>query len=415
MLRDVPGHERMRLLGAVTASVAAVLMYVIATRSHALAGDEHFYDETARFWADGHFWWGSAPFGEAHPTAWKPPLYPALVGTLYAILGDSPVRAEYAQALLAPVTVVLTWALTRRLFGGPAAVVAAWLVALFPLVFEYYGLLFPEALAIPLTVLALHLFLEREATAGRAAAVGAVIGLGLLVRPTSAFLFAGVLASFLLAAGWWRGLKLTAGAVVVAALFVAPWTLRNYLEFDGFVPISVQDGAVYGTFNAEAAREEYRWRAFLSDPPDVLAERDPDTTDAELRSGLQSFAFDYIEDHPESLYEAFYWNGLVRFWDARNPNEAVDEVAFQGRSRTVRWIGLGMYYLLVPFALFGLWRLRRRPRVLVPVLATVLAASVMFTVIAGTRYRAPLEPLIVVLAASLAARRATETPSRPLP
>jgi 4-amino-4-deoxy-L-arabinose transferase-like glycosyltransferase len=412
VLEGVPRRERLLVLGAMVAGVAVVLLYVLSTRSHPLRGDELFYDETARFWADGKLWWGTAPFGEAHPTAWKPPLYPALVGTLYAIFGESPLRAEYVQSLLAAVTVGLTWGFARRLFGPAAAVAAAWVVALFPLAFEYYGLLFPEALAIPLTLLVLWLVFERPATAGRAVAVGAVIGAGLLVRPTSMFLFAGVLAAFVLAVGWRRGAALTAVAVAVAALVVAPWTVRNQVEQDGFIPISVQDGAVYGTFNAEAAREHFAWRAFLADPPDVLAERDPGVSEAELRSGMQSFALDYIGDHPASVPKAFFWNGIVRFWDLRAPGDAIDEVQFQGRSKTVRGIGLAMYYLLLPLAALALWRLRRRPTVVVPVVALVAGASVVFTVIGGTRYRAPLEPLVVVLAASLLA---TRRPRHPLP
>lgn len=412
MPRDVPRRERLLVLAAMAAGVAVVVLYVVATRSHALRGDEIFYDETARFWADGKLWWGTAPFGEAHPTAWKPPLYPALVGTLYAIVGESPARVEYVQALLAAVAVALTWLFARRLFGPTAAVVAAWVVALFPLAFEYYGLLFPEALAIPLTLLALWLLIDRDPTPKLALAAGAVIGVGLLVRPTSMFLFAGVLAAFVVGAGWRRGAALTAVAVGAAVLVVAPWTVRNYAEHDGLIPISVQDGAVYGTFNAEAAEDDYAWRAFLADPPDVLAERDPDVSEAELRSEMQEFALDYIGDNPESVPKAFFWNGVVRFWDLRAPGSALDEVEFQGRSRTVRAIGLGMYYLLLPLAALALWRLRGRRAVLMPVLAIAVAASLTFTVLGGTRYRAPLEPLLVVLAASLVA---TRRPGRPLP
>jgi 4-amino-4-deoxy-L-arabinose transferase-like glycosyltransferase len=406
-------RERLLVLGAMAAGVAVVVLYVLTTRSHPLRGDEVFYDETARFWADGKLWWATVPFGDAHPTAWKPPLYPAFVGTLYAIVGESPLRVALVQAPLAGLAVGLTWGLARRLFDARVAVAAAWLVALFPLAFEYYGLLFPEALAVPLTLLALHLFLEREPTTRRALLVGTVIGVGLLVRPTSAFLFAGVLAAFVIAAGWRRGGVLTAVAVGAAVLVVAPWTIRNYAEHDGFIPISVQDGAVYGTFNAEAAADDFAWRAFLRDPPDVLERRDPDTTEAQLRSGMQSFALDYIGDHPSAVPKAFFWNGVVRFWDLRAPDDALDEVHFQGRSRTVRGIGLGMYWLLLPLALFGLWRLRRRRTLAIPVLALAAAASLTFTVLGGTRYRAPLEPLVVVLAASLLAT--TRPRPRPLP
>jgi 4-amino-4-deoxy-L-arabinose transferase-like glycosyltransferase len=419
-----PRRERLLVLGAMAAGVAAVVVYVLATRSHPLSGDEIFYDETAAFWADGKLWWTTVPFGEAHATAWKPPIYPALLGTLYAILGDSPLRAELVQSLLAAVTVGLTWLLARRLFDPVVAVVAAWVVALFPLAFEYYGLLFPEALAIPLTLLALHVFLEREPTPRRALAAGAIVGVGLLVRPTSAFLFAGLLAAFVVAAGWRRGAALTALSLAAAVAVVAPWTVRNYVVTDGFIPISVQDGAVYGTFNPEAAadtRNRWAWRPVLEHPPAVLARRDPDLSEAKLRSGMQSFAFDYIGDHPESIAKAVFWNGIVRFWDLRPPGDALGEVKFQGRSRTVRAIGLAMHYALLPLALLALWRLRRRRSLVIPAVALAAAASLTFAVVGGTRYRAPLQPLVVVLAASLLATsrlprrspRATRCPGTP--
>ena len=125
----------------------------------------------------------------------------------------------------------------------------------------------------------------------------------------------------MLAAGWRRGIGFTVGAVAVAALTVLPWTIRNYVVSDGaLIPISVQDGAAYGTFNDEAANDPrlpYAWRFALRDPPAVLA--GPPVDDGELRSGLQDAALDYIGEHPLSVLEAFYWNGLSRFWDVRRP------------------------------------------------------------------------------------------------
>ncbi len=115
---------------------------------------------------------------------------------------------------------------------------------------------------------------------------------------------------------------------------------------------------------------------------------------------LRKLAFDYIGDYPSSLLKAFYWNGITRFWDIRRPAHAVDEVPFEGRSKKVTEVGLAMYYLLLPLALVGLWKARSRREIWIPVVALAVASSIVFTVASGTRYRAPLEPLIVVLACS---------------
>jgi hypothetical protein len=218
-----------------------------------------------------------------------------------------------------------------------------------------------------------------------------------------------------IAEGWRRGVALTAISLGIAILVVAPWTIRNTLtDSVGFIPISVQDGAIYGTFNAESANDPvypYAWRAVLQNPPSVLARNTP-VSDSTLRSDLQSFGLDYIKAHPASVVEAFYWNGLSRLWDVRRPGHALDEVFPEGRSKTVTAAGLVMYYPLLILALIGLWELRRRRSLVVPVLAMALAASVVFTPDSGTRYRATLEPLIVILACSWLVPRVSEWRSR---
>jgi 4-amino-4-deoxy-L-arabinose transferase-like glycosyltransferase len=415
-------RERWTVAGLALLSAAVVGTYVAATAPTQLAGDVAEYHSEGVFFTEGHPWWTTLPFGVAHAGAWKAPIYPAWIGLIYELLGPSPTRVAIVQALLlAPLGVVLTWLLGRRLLGPAVGLGAAAIVAILPLVWEYYGLLYPEALAVPAALLLYLLFLERPPTARLAIAVGIVSGVGLLIRPSSIFVFAGLLAAWVLAAGWRRGIGFTVGAVAIAALTVLPWTIRNYVVSDGaLIPISVQDGAAYGTFNEQSANDPrlpYAWRFALRDPPAVLA--GPPVDDGELRSGLQDAALDYIGEHPLSVLEAFYWNGLSRFWDVRRPAYAVDEAAPEGRSEAVAIAGIAMYYVLLVAALVGLWRLRRRRTLVIPLLAMALAASIVFTVASATRYRAPLEPLLAILAVAAfvpgRARAATATAPGPVP
>jgi hypothetical protein len=183
---------------------------------------------------------------------------------------------------------------------------------------------------------------------------------------------------------------------------LAPWTIRNAVVMHGLVPVSLQDAAAYGTFNRDSANDPvlpYAWRplppsdAYLYDPRHPLS-------DVEFRSRLTKAARQYIRAHPSSVLKAFFWNGLSRLWDARRPSRALAEVHFEGRSRLVSKLGLWVYYVLAPLALLGLWRLRRRTSLVIPVAAIALGASLIFTIASGTRYRATLEPLIAVLALS---------------
>jgi hypothetical protein len=222
----------------------------------------------------------------------------------------------------------------------------------------------------------------------------------LFVRPSGEFLILGALVAWIVAVGWRRGLSLTAIAVVAAVLVIAPWTVRNAVVMHGFVPISMQDAAFYGTFNAQAAHDPiwpYAWR---DDPPSVADLFDPrhPLPDVELRSKLIHRGLSYISAHPFSVPQAFFWNGLSRLWDIRRRSRSLAEVPFEGRSRLVTNLGLDAYAVLLPLALLGIWRSRRNRMLVLGVLAIAFAASVVFTADAGTRYRATLEPLIAVLA-----------------
>lgn len=401
--RGVPRRELALLTATIVVGVVVRVLYVVLTRHHAIVADQIEYDLEGRFIAAGRWFWSTAPFGIAHPSAWKAPGYPAWVGAWYALIGHHPTGVKLAQSiLLGPATIVLTWLLARGLLGARIALVAAAVVAIYPLVWQWDGLLYSESLALPLTLAALVVVLGREPTPLRAAGAGALIGVNLLVRPTSVILLAGAVVAWWVAAGWRRGSVLAVLTVLLAVLVVAPWTYRNYRVEHGFLPISLQDGAAYGTFNRDSAHDPvypYAWRPAPPSDADLLNRSRP-VSDLTFRSRLDARALSYVRAHPASLAEAFFWNGLSRLWDVRRPAHALDEVHFEGRVRGVTVAGLAMYYVLLPLALIGLWRLRRRREIVLPVLAIAVAACVVFTVASGTRYRAPLEPLIVMLAAA---------------
>jgi 4-amino-4-deoxy-L-arabinose transferase-like glycosyltransferase len=411
--KGIRRREQGLVLAAMVLAAVLVLAFVIVRRHHPLAGDAPAYDSEGRFIADGHWWWSTVPYGIAHVSAWKAPIYPALVGIVYAIVGDRHNAMLALQAIVfAPATVALTWWLARRLFGQRAGVAAAFLVAVYPNVWQWFGLVYSEAIAIPLTLLLFIAVLGRTPTARRSVGVGALLGVLLLVRPSSIALAAPIVIAWLAAAGLRRGLTHSLATLLMAIAVVAPWTVRNAVVLHGFLPISLQDAAAYGTFNSQAAHDPdapYAWRVL---PPAAKPLLRRPRSDIALHAALQKLARDYIKDHPFSLVEAFYWNGLTRTWDIRRPRHILDEPHFEGRSRTLSAIGMWMWWPILAGALAGLWRSRRRLNLVLPVVALALATSVVFTSESGTRYRVPIDPLAIVLAcgtllggAQLASRR----------
>jgi 4-amino-4-deoxy-L-arabinose transferase-like glycosyltransferase len=403
----VARREAWILAALVVAGVGLRLVVTALTDEGTLLGDQPEYHASGVLFADGHPFWGLAPLGVPHASLWKAPIYGAWVGTWYTLLGDSPARVEAVQGVVGGATIVLTWLLARRLFGRGVALTAAAIVTLYPLAWQFGDELYPEALAVPLVTLTLWAFLGRAPTTRLAAGAGALMGVNLLLRPTSVALFAAILVAFLVAAGVRRGLLMIALCVAVAAVGVTPWTIRNAVVADAFVPISVQDSAVYGTFNEYSAadpKHPYEWRVFTPFTRAIIQER-PRPGEVELRRRLYDKGLEYIGDHPEAVPKAFFWNGLTRFWDVRRPGYVLDEAKADGRSRSVMIAGLAMYYVLLPLAIWGLWVLRRRRELVLPILALALASSAVYTIDSGTRYRAPLEPLIVILATAPFAAR----------
>lgn len=407
-------RELMLVGGAMALGLLIRIAYVLITKDHTLAGDEIFYDEQARFAADGRWFWSTTPSGIPHESLWKPPGYSAWLGAAYWLLGSDPDRALFAQSFIGPVTIALTWLLGRRLFNPTVGVVAAAVVAVYPFAWQFDVRLYSESIATPLTLLFLLVILERVPTPRRAALAGVLIGAGLLIRPSTAMLVPTLLVAWWVTAGFRRSAVMTAVAVGAAILVVAPWTYRNYAVEGGFVPVSVQDAAGYGTFNDDAANDPvwpYGWRPLPSRDRDLPA-RARTMTDTEFRAELQRRMREYIKEHPESVPKAFFWNGLSRLWDIRRPARVLDEARLDGRTPSVAAVGLGMYYLVLPLALLALWRLRGRRALVAPLLAMAFASSVIYTLDSGTRYRAPFEPVLVVLAACSAVALARRLPGR---
>lgn len=408
----IPRRELSVLLGLAALALAVRLLAVILTTDQALIADEREYDQQGRFIADGMWFWSTTPYGNPHPSMWKTPGYPAFVGVIYSLLGPGSNQVAALQALIGSVTVLLTWAVGRRLFDARVGLAAAALVALNPFVWQFEVRLFVESIVTPLTLAFFLVVLERPATARRALGVGVLVGVIILFRPAALYLLPAVAIAWVIATGWRRGTVLTAVTLTLAVVVVAPWTVRNYDVSGSFVPLSVQDAALYGVFNGTSANDPelpYAWRAASERDRDLLPPRRP-IADARLREILRERAFEYIREHPASVPKAFFWNGLSRFWDVRRPAHILHEARATNRERLPTVFAIGLHYALLPLALAGLWLARRRPGLVLPILVTALGASVVYTADATTRYRAPLEPLIAVLASFAALelwRRAT--------
>jgi 4-amino-4-deoxy-L-arabinose transferase-like glycosyltransferase len=196
------------------------------------------------------------------PSSNYSPGLPLLVAGIHELSGGVHERlARVVLAVLGTLSVLFAYLLGRRWRAVGAGLVAALVVAVYPALLEYQGMLMSEPLAATLlsgAVLALFWAWDGEALA-RWLLPGALLGALTLVRPE--YLGVAVLLALVVAISEWspggspsvpsdsqaRWRRALGGAAVLLAglaVVVAPWTVRNAVALDRVVPVSTGGGQV---------------------------------------------------------------------------------------------------------------------------------------------------------------------------
>ena len=187
---------------------------------------------------------------------WSPGAPLLYAASFYATGGAREGTARIVETLLGVAAILVVFLLGKRIACRPAGLVAAFGVAVYPPFIHSTGALMSEPPAIftlPAAVLA-FLWASEQKRLWAWLLPGFLFGLTAMIRPE--YLLVGVAFAALaairlgMARGWKPGL---AGAALLVAGFllpIAPWTVRNAIELDRFVPISTGGGkALYvGTF-----------------------------------------------------------------------------------------------------------------------------------------------------------------------
>ncbi len=172
-------RERARWLLAVgmCALVVRLLYVVIVLRDYVPVSDAEHYHTLAAAVGDGRGMVHEFPFGHPHPTAFRPPLYPLLLGGLYAVTGPRLGAAQALNVALGTVVVVLAALMAWRLAGRRAAMVTGLLAAVYPPLVFNDGPPLSEPLGL-LLLLAITLLLLDRRTAWAGAAIVPNVALG---------------------------------------------------------------------------------------------------------------------------------------------------------------------------------------------------------------------------------------------
>lgn len=423
-------HSRARLfpIGLLVITGAAllvrVLFVVVADPTVPRVGDASAYHLLANNLADGRGYIRPFDFELlelVRPTAEYPPLFPSLV-SIVSFVGVKSVEGQrLAMTLVGTGTVVAIGLLGRRVGGEIVGLVAAGIAAVYPMLFLSDGVLMAETPYVLLVTVALLLAYRAadEPSLGRFALLGLVIGLSALARAEGlglALLLVIPLAVGARSVSSRRRLELAAVGLVAAGLVVVPWTVRNAVRLDAFVPVSNNVATAIDGANCDLVYSGDQiglWReTFSTLGPDARTRpqaeacfagfdiEDPDFDEAAESSSLRKEGLDYARAHTGRLPVVLTARWL-RTWGLMRPGQQIEFETLEGRPKSWLTLGTWMYWVLLPLAIAGaVLVVRRRAVRLWPLLSAVVLVSVTTIVTYGQqRFRVAAEPALVVLAA----------------
>lgn len=327
------------------------------------------------------------------PTAHVPPFHPALIATVYHLLGPT-LPAGYVVWLFLDATHGAAWGMLPWLAGrlglDPRAGLAAGIVgALLP---RWPGFAeAPAAIAIGLMLAAFLARWEGRAPALPSSfALGLAIGLSFLVTPSLLPVPLGLLAWEALRIRPRRGVRGVALVLLGMALACVPWTLRNERALGGLVFVRSNLGLELRMGNHDGAGANLALSARAG------TERHPRTDLDEARKVRDAGELSYMRAARREATE----------WIRAHPLEFLRLTSLRFAQFWFGEIGGGAesfgVALLTALSLVGAWRAvpllspAQRAAILVPF---VLYPLVYYVVGYENRYRQPLDGLAILLAA----------------
>ena len=342
--------------------------------------EQRFVASAIRLAATGEFWVG-------RDRAWEMPgtaifFAPAvkLFGAEAAVL---PIRI--AQSILLVVQSALIGLTAQRLFGKCIpALVAASLMAFYPFLLFYQGLLLSETLFNTLllaAIAALYWWRDRGFLFDKAFAVTCLcFAAATWTKPTLTILPPLLMAAAAWAAGtnWRRALVVLLAASCLYSAFLSPWWVRNFTLFGTFVPFTT--GSAQNLYLGNNAQ------------PDVVTKIHALPDELARQRAFSKVTIDYIKDNPTAFVAAAA-RKFMRFWNVV-PN------AREFNSGLYSLISAASFGPILLLALIGAIRRWRQWRALAPLYLIVgNFTAVHIITVASLRYRLPIEPILILLAA----------------
>jgi len=426
------------VLGNHYARLACVLLVALALRLGAsyawqerLGPQRRFaFGDSDAYWTLGRQIARGEPYQYGSPDArvFRMPGYPLLLAGLFKLAGDDPpvLAGRALGAILGTLAVAGVYGLGRQLFDPTTGLVAAMLATIYPGAIGASVLVLSEAPFCPLLLAQLTAAVaswqarSRGRAAWLAALSGVLAGLATLVRPSWLLFVPFAAVAGLASCAWSRRdsapiagktatlrvsgcgehLRLGGIALVVLALTMTPWWIRNWQVTGRFVPTTLQVGAsLYDGLNPQAdGSSEMSFVPEFERQVRAAEAAQADPFEVRLDRRMRDAALAWAASHPGQALRLAAVK-VARVWNVW-PNDA------QFRNPAVRW---GMFLTFVPalgLAVWQTWKVRSLGWPIALVWLPAIYVTLLHTVfVSSIRYREPAMLCLLPLAAAAIAQR----------
>jgi 4-amino-4-deoxy-L-arabinose transferase-like glycosyltransferase len=374
-----------------------------------LYGDAAYYHWQANdiahglwFIDPGQYKW----FGRITPSAGHPPVYILYLAAVSRFIGQSELTHRLASCLLGGAAIYVIGLIGRELFDDRVGLLAAAGAAVYAHLWINDEMLMSESAYVLTSALMVYWALRfwKRPTTGSAALMGFGIALAALTRAEAALLFPLLALPFALARkhpDWRTRVRYLVASFGAGALLMAPWVGYNLTRFDRPVVMSNGVGSVLMVANCPATYHGTYfgyWSLTCAEGVGTLTGDESDHEVVWRKRGL-----DYIKAH-EGRQPAVVAARVARMWDIWTPARIHQGILFdgliEGRGVWQTQLATDQYFLLLLPAIAGLVVLRKRRKPILPFVA--IAGTITFTAATTfgiTRYRAPVDAMMPVLAA----------------
>ena len=396
-----------------------IIYNVTVARDYTPIFDAALYNNIARNIVDEHCFC----IYSYHPTVSRPPLWPFIIAIIYFFVGKHEFFARLFFCFLGSGTCVLIYIFAKDLFGKRIAVFTGVIAAIYTGLFIYDGWLYTESLytfCLLTFTYSLYRLQHAPLTSDLSAKnrfsrifqyrrwiilCGIFLGFLALTRPNGLVIFGllyawAAIVMLVKIISWRVVVRNTLIITCIAAMMVAPWTYRNYVVSHAFVPVSTGMGEVLsGAYNDVVLNGDPAVRGMWRPPPHSINHDTLDYTPADDKADTARALY-WIRTHLSAMPYMLSLH-FINTWMPYTYSHGLPFEEFPTRSLSIfmfRLIPIMSipFFLLAALGLLLTWK-RRKKQLLVVYL--VIGLTIVQNIISygDMRFRAPIEPLLVLL------------------